>query len=44
MWAVMVCPSQVSHCVQWRVLVPSPSTCCIMDEAEESEAAGVLAI
>lgn len=37
-----VCP-QVCHCVQWHISVPSPPTYCIMDEMEETEAAGVLA-
>lgn len=35
---------QVCHCVQWHIPVPSPPTCCIMDEAKETEAAGVLTI
>uniref|UniRef100_A0A673UBM2 LIM and calponin homology domains 1 n=1 Tax=Suricata suricatta TaxID=37032 RepID=A0A673UBM2_SURSU len=35
---------EVCHYVQRHIPVPSPPTCCIMDEAKETEAAGVLAI
>lgn len=35
---------QVSHCAQRHIRVLSLPTCCIMDEAKETKAAGVLAI